>query len=502
MSRSPCVVAGRQPDARVRLPACRAGARRTIAAGASADPCPQHRRPSSRRQRPARALGSARGARGDARQRPQHVARAARARHRRGGRRQDRARAALHRRARARRRGSCGARATRCSRRARWARCSTSPRRPAASWRRPRRATRGRTRWPTRCCASSLAAPRRSSSSRTCTGPTRPPSTSCGCWPGRRTRRPRSCSAPTATTSSTCATRCGSCSESWPRAQRHRALRAAAAVARGRRAARRAARHRRRRALPPHGGQPVLPLRGAGERRPRDPADRARRGPRPHGAPERGRRRRCWARSPCPSRRPSSGCSRRWPPTPQLACLDECLGSGMLTSTTDGVAFRHELARMTIEETLAPHRRAALHRDALAALVAPPAGAPDPARLAHHAEAAGDAAAVLEFAPAAAARADSVGAHRQAAAQYARALRFARRPAAGEARRAPRGPLPLRLPRRRLRRGDRGDARGARGPPGAGRSAARGRPDAPALGRPLLPRRPLRRGRSGSAATR
>jgi DNA-binding CsgD family transcriptional regulator/type II secretory pathway predicted ATPase ExeA len=109
---------------------------------------------------------------------------------------------------------------------------------------------------------------------------------------------------------------------------------------------------------------------------------------------------------------------------PQLACLDECLGSGMLASTTDGVAFRHELARMTIEETLAPHRRAALHRDALAALVAPPAGAPDPARLAHHAEAAGDAAAVLEFAPAAAARADSVGAHRQAAAQYARALRF------------------------------------------------------------------------------
>jgi DNA-binding CsgD family transcriptional regulator/type II secretory pathway predicted ATPase ExeA len=108
----------------------------------------------------------------------------------------------------------------------------------------------------------------------------------------------------------------------------------------------------------------------------------------------------------------------------ELACLDECLGSGMLAPTADGVAFRHELARMTIEETLAPHRRAALHRDALAALVAPPAGAPDPARLAHHAEAAGDAAAVLEFAPAAAARADAVGAHRQAAAQYARALRF------------------------------------------------------------------------------
>ena len=140
---------------------------------------------------------------------------------------------------------------------------------------------------------------------------------------------------------------------------------------------------------------------------------------------------------------------------PQLACLDECLGSGMLTPTTDGVAFRHELARMTIEETLAPHRRAALHRDALAALLAPPAGAPDPARLAHHAEAAGDAAAVLEFAPAAAARADAVGAHRQAAAQYARALRFGAELPVRGAGRAARGPLPLRLPRRRLRRGDR-----------------------------------------------
>jgi ATP/maltotriose-dependent transcriptional regulator MalT len=109
----------------------------------------------------------------------------------------------------------------------------------------------------------------------------------------------------------------------------------------------------------------------------------------------------------------------------ELACLEECLGSGMLVATADGVAFRHELARMTIEETLAPYRRAALHRVALAALFAARVGAPDPARLAHHAEAAGDADAVLEYAPAAAARAESVGAHRQAAAQYARALRCA-----------------------------------------------------------------------------
>ena len=49
----------------------------------------------------------------------------------------------------------------------------------------------------------------------------------------------------------------------------------------------------------------------------------------------------------------------------------------------------------------------------------------DPARLAHHAERAGDTAAVLEYAPEAARRAAAAASHREAAQQYARALRFA-----------------------------------------------------------------------------
>ena len=49
------------------------------------------------------------------------------------------------------------------------------------------------------------------------------------------------------------------------------------------------------------------------------------------------------------------------------------------------------------------------------------------ARLAEHAEEAGDADAVLEFAPAAGDTASRLGAHREAAFQYARALRFAGR---------------------------------------------------------------------------
>ena len=59
----------------------------------------------------------------------------------------------------------------------------------------------------------------------------------------------------------------------------------------------------------------------------------------------------------------------------------------------------------------------------LAALTAAPVTV-DPARLAHHAEQAGDAVAAVRFARAAAERAAAVGAHRQAAAQYGRALRF------------------------------------------------------------------------------
>lgn len=114
--------------------------------------------------------------------------------------------------------------------------------------------------------------------------------------------------------------------------------------------------------------------------------------------------------------------------------LDECLTSGIVEVVPGGVAFRHELARLAIEESLSPHRRLALHRGAIEALAAAPPGAVDPTRLAYHAEAAGDTAAVLRFAPAAAGHAAEIGAHREAAAQYERALRFAAgQPAAARA---------------------------------------------------------------------
>lgn len=104
--------------------------------------------------------------------------------------------------------------------------------------------------------------------------------------------------------------------------------------------------------------------------------------------------------------------------------IEECAASGVLHTVPDAVSFRHELARLAVEESLAPDRRLGLHRKALAALAAPPTAVVDLARLAHHAEAGGDTEAVLEFAPRAAARASLLGAHREAAAQYERAVRF------------------------------------------------------------------------------
>jgi DNA-binding CsgD family transcriptional regulator/tetratricopeptide (TPR) repeat protein len=107
-----------------------------------------------------------------------------------------------------------------------------------------------------------------------------------------------------------------------------------------------------------------------------------------------------------------------------FGALDECLGSGVIVVSGDGVAFRHELERLVIDESLPPHRRSALHSRALRALAAGDERSADLARLAHHAEAAGDGEAVLRYAPRAAEHASAAGAHRESAAQYARALRF------------------------------------------------------------------------------
>jgi DNA-binding CsgD family transcriptional regulator/tetratricopeptide (TPR) repeat protein len=106
------------------------------------------------------------------------------------------------------------------------------------------------------------------------------------------------------------------------------------------------------------------------------------------------------------------------------AAVDELVASGLLGADDGpGLRFRHEIARLAVEQAIAAHRRAAIHGRILTALCA--SGADDDTRMAFHAEGAGDAAAVLRYAPPAARRAAGLGSHREAAAQFQRALRFA-----------------------------------------------------------------------------
>lgn len=107
-----------------------------------------------------------------------------------------------------------------------------------------------------------------------------------------------------------------------------------------------------------------------------------------------------------------------------IDCVEECVAAGILVSRPGAVAFRHELGRLTIEDSTPADRTLVLHQEAISALSNPPSGEIDATRLSHHAEAAVDREAVLRFAPEAAERAMSFGAYREAAAQYARAIRF------------------------------------------------------------------------------
>jgi DNA-binding CsgD family transcriptional regulator/tetratricopeptide (TPR) repeat protein len=102
-----------------------------------------------------------------------------------------------------------------------------------------------------------------------------------------------------------------------------------------------------------------------------------------------------------------------------LADLDECVETGLVTADGGTVSFRHELARVAVEEAVAPGRATELHRRALEVLRPVEA---DPARLAGHALLAHDRAALFTYARAAAGQASASGAHREAAAHLRRAL--------------------------------------------------------------------------------
>jgi len=107
------------------------------------------------------------------------------------------------------------------------------------------------------------------------------------------------------------------------------------------------------------------------------------------------------------------------------ATTEESLAMGLLQAKGRRYAFRHEVAREAILDATNPGERLVLHARLLGALETGPEDDRAPARLAHHADEAGDRDAVLRYAPQAARQAARAGAHREAAAQFARAVRFA-----------------------------------------------------------------------------
>jgi len=109
---------------------------------------------------------------------------------------------------------------------------------------------------------------------------------------------------------------------------------------------------------------------------------------------------------------------------PDEALLEECVSSGILRYEADAIAFRHELARRAIADSLSVHRRQSLHALVLTALVNRGSDAPL-ARIVHHAAQAGDGAAVLKYAPVAARQAAALSAHRESASHYQMALQYA-----------------------------------------------------------------------------
>jgi DNA-binding CsgD family transcriptional regulator len=113
------------------------------------------------------------------------------------------------------------------------------------------------------------------------------------------------------------------------------------------------------------------------------------------------------------------------------ASLDECLERSVLVVDLESLRFRHELARVCIEQSLPSERRRAMHAQVFAALSRRLDAAALLARRVFHAEEAGLAHEVAELAPQAARAAAAASAHRDAAALYGLALKHAEKIAPG-----------------------------------------------------------------------
>lgn len=110
---------------------------------------------------------------------------------------------------------------------------------------------------------------------------------------------------------------------------------------------------------------------------------------------------------------------------PEGADVAECMERGLLQASHAGFAFRHDLARRAIEDSLPAATARELHGLVLQAYTSLAGGyEANLARLVHHATRAANRDAVLRLSPLAARQAGAAGAHREAVAHYACALDY------------------------------------------------------------------------------
>jgi DNA-binding CsgD family transcriptional regulator/tetratricopeptide (TPR) repeat protein len=106
-----------------------------------------------------------------------------------------------------------------------------------------------------------------------------------------------------------------------------------------------------------------------------------------------------------------------------LDAVDECLRSGVLVGEGDRVAFRHELARLAVLQSIPRAVSSDLHARALSELQE--RSSRDHRRMSYHAVGSRNRPAIAEHTPLAAEHAARLGAHREAAEHYRAALRWA-----------------------------------------------------------------------------
>ncbi len=107
--------------------------------------------------------------------------------------------------------------------------------------------------------------------------------------------------------------------------------------------------------------------------------------------------------------------------------IDESIEFGILKSEGDAISFKHELSRISVEETLSEAKRHKLNSEVLNILLEQKNTDHLLARIIHHASKSEQTEVITKYAPLAAKQASKLGAHFQAAQHYQTALKYSNR---------------------------------------------------------------------------